>query len=204
MGQGGSRKFWHRTQAKNSFAETVGPAESIKCVASIHKFVPEQTATVYAIAKILYELSALHEFAVLPMRHNEEELNLELSRLFSQYHFLLETHRNPWGEMQFGKILEDLDALASNIAFDVKGNNILTLIIMAGVDRIRVRQQPKLNGNKDEDSMLMTVVSIVSEYFAIVPAWARFWNSHAVMHARISPRFLMLGWTFSWMQIQKG
>ncbi len=107
-------------------------------MASIHKFVPEQATTVYAIAKILYELSASHEFAVLPVRHNEEELNLELSQLFSQYRFLLETYRNPWGEMQFGKILEDLDALASNIAFDVKGNDILTLIVMARVDRICV------------------------------------------------------------------
>ncbi len=173
-------------------------------MASIHKFVPEQTATVYAIAKILYELSALHEFAVLPRRHNEEELNLKLSQLFSQDHFLLETYRNPWGKMQFGKILEDLDTLAGNIAFDVEGNNVLLLIVTVEVDRICVCQQPKLNGNKDEDSMLMTVVSIVLEYFAIGSAWARFRTSHAVMHVRISPRFLTLGRTFSWMQIQKG
>jgi activating signal cointegrator complex subunit 3 len=57
-----------------------GTAESTECVASIHKFVPEQIVTVYAIAKILYELSFTHEFAELPVRHNEEELNLELSR----------------------------------------------------------------------------------------------------------------------------
>ncbi len=34
----------------------------------------------FAIAQILYELSATHEFDELPVRHNEEELNLELSR----------------------------------------------------------------------------------------------------------------------------
>jgi hypothetical protein len=116
----------------------LGTAETIKCVASIHKFVPEQTATVYAIAKILYELSALHEFAVLPVRRNEEELNLELSQLFSQDRFLPKTYCNPWGEIQFGKILEDLGTLAGKIAFDVKGNNVVPLIITTGVDRIRV------------------------------------------------------------------
>lgn len=42
--------------------------------------------------------------------------------------------------MRFGKILEDLDALAGNIAFNhVHGN---PLIVTAGVDRIRLRNQP--------------------------------------------------------------
>ncbi|KAL7463756.1 hypothetical protein ACHAXS_004111 [Conticribra weissflogii] len=42
--------------------------------------------------------------------------------------------------MRFGKILEDLDALAGNIAFNhVHGN---PLIVTAGVDRIRIRQRP--------------------------------------------------------------
>lgn len=34
----------------------------------------------FAIAKILFELSATHEFNELPVRHTEEELNLELSK----------------------------------------------------------------------------------------------------------------------------
>jgi hypothetical protein len=34
----------------------------------------------YGIAKILYSLSHTHEFNELPVRHNEEELNLDLSR----------------------------------------------------------------------------------------------------------------------------
>jgi len=52
--------------------------------------------------------SVTHEFAELPVRHNEEELKLELSPLFSKDCFLLETYRNPWSEMRFGKILENL------------------------------------------------------------------------------------------------
>lgn len=44
--------------------------------------------------------------------------------------------------MRFGKILEDLDALAGNIAFrHVEGN---PLIVTAGVDRIRLRVRPTI------------------------------------------------------------
>lgn len=34
----------------------------------------------YAVAKILFSLSATHEYDELPVRHNEEDLNLELSK----------------------------------------------------------------------------------------------------------------------------
>ena len=62
---------------------------------------------------------------------------------FSKDQHLLETYRNPYGEMRFGKILEDLDALAGNIAFNhVEGNS---LIVTAGVDRIRLRRRPDIN-----------------------------------------------------------
>ena len=70
-----------------------------------------------------------------------------IAYLFSQDQFLLETYRNPWGEMRFGKILEDLDALAGNIAFNhVEGKN--TLIVTAGVDRIRVRRRPEIGADQ--------------------------------------------------------
>ena len=36
---------------------------------------------------------------------------------FSTDEFLKETYKNPWNQLRFGKILEDLDALAGNIAF---------------------------------------------------------------------------------------
>jgi hypothetical protein len=44
--------------------------------------------------------------------------------------------------------LEDLDALAGNIAFNhivLEGNDLLPLIVTAGVDRIRVRQRPNID-----------------------------------------------------------
>ena len=65
---------------------------------------------------------------------------------FSTDEFLKETYKNPWGEMRFGKILEDLDALAGNIAFEhVEGN---PLIVTAGVDRIRVRERPNIGADQ--------------------------------------------------------
>ncbi|KAL7529479.1 hypothetical protein ACHAXR_005091 [Thalassiosira sp. AJA248-18] len=74
------------------------------------------------------------------------ESEVSIAYLFSQDQFLLETYRNPWGEMRFGKVLEDLDALAGNIAFNhVEGN---PLIVTAGVDRIRVRQRPDIGADQ--------------------------------------------------------
>jgi acyl-coenzyme A thioesterase 9 len=66
-----------------------------------------------------------------------------ISYPFSTDEFLLESYRNPWGEMRFGRILEDLDALAGNIAFHhVQGN---ALIVTAGVDRITVRRATQMD-----------------------------------------------------------
>lgn len=76
------------------------------------------------------------------------ESEVGIPYLFSKDQFLLETYRNPWGEMRFGKILEDLDALAGNIAFNhvvLEGNDLLPLIVTAGVDRIRVRRRPNID-----------------------------------------------------------
>ena len=65
-----------------------------------------------------------------------------ISYPFSTDEFLLESYKNPWGQMRFGKLLEDLDALAGNIAFNhVEGN---PLIVTAGVDRIRLRRRPQI------------------------------------------------------------
>ena len=65
---------------------------------------------------------------------------------FSKDQHLLETYRNPYGEARMGKILEDLDALAGNIAFNhVEGN---PLIVTAGVDRIRLRKRPDIKADQ--------------------------------------------------------
>lgn len=65
---------------------------------------------------------------------------------FSKDEFLLENYKNPWNQMRFGKILEDLDALAGNIAFYHCLNN--PLIVTAAVDRIRVRHRPIIGSDQ--------------------------------------------------------
>ena len=67
----------------------------------------------------------------------------DISYPFSTDEFLKETYRNPWGQMRFGKILEDLDALAGNIAFAHVQDPHMN-IVTASVDRIRLRTSPNL------------------------------------------------------------
>jgi acyl-coenzyme A thioesterase 9 len=82
----------------------------------------------------------------LPKSKAPRESMTEISYPLSTDEFLLESYRNPWGQMRFGKILEDLDALAGNIAFNhVEGN---PLIVTAAVDRIRLRKRPLVDADQ--------------------------------------------------------
>jgi len=76
---------------------------------------------------------------------------------FSSDNFLRESYRNPWGQMRFGKILEDLDAMAGNVAFNHVGGQ--ALIVTAGVDRIRIRKKPSI----DLDQLLTGKVTWVGK-----------------------------------------
>lgn len=68
---------------------------------------------------------------------------ISISYPFSRDELLKESYRNPWGQLRFGKILEDLDALAGNIAFaHVKDPNLT--IVTASVDRIILSSIPNL------------------------------------------------------------
>lgn len=58
----------------------VGNTAVVNRVHSIQQFTAEHAMYTFATAQILHELSSTHEFDELPVRHNEEELNLELSR----------------------------------------------------------------------------------------------------------------------------
>ena len=58
----------------------LGKPDSTKRVESIRKFAQEHEMYTFAVANILYVLSFTHEFNEIPVRHNEEEENLELSR----------------------------------------------------------------------------------------------------------------------------
>lgn len=67
-----------------------------------------------------------------------------ISYPFSTDEFLRETYRNPWGHMRFGKVLEDLDALAGSIAF-AHVQDPTTIIVTASVDRIRLMGVPSID-----------------------------------------------------------
>lgn len=70
-----------------------------------------------------------------------------ISYPFSSDEFLKEQYRNPFGQMRFGKVLEDLDALAGNIAFAHVQDPDLT-IVTASVDRIRLSAPPNLDADQ--------------------------------------------------------
>lgn len=58
---------------------------------------------------------------------------------FSTDAFFMETYRNPFGQMRFGKILEDIDALAGNVAFyhaSYQNQPNFPMVVTASVDRI--------------------------------------------------------------------
>lgn len=60
--------------------DSIFDKKCVQRVNSITRFTPEHEIYTFAVAKILYELSFTHEFNELPVRHNEEDLNLELSK----------------------------------------------------------------------------------------------------------------------------
>ncbi|CAB9512878.1 Acyl-CoA thioesterase [Seminavis robusta] len=64
---------------------------------------------------------------------------------FTKDELLSESYKSPWNSMRIGKILEDLDALAGNIAFyHVRNEDNAVehpLIVTASVDRIRLRKE---------------------------------------------------------------
>lgn len=72
---------------------------------------------------------------------------VQVSYPFSTDALLWETYRNPWGQMRLGKLLEDLDALAGNIAFfhvhtENRPEEDYPVIVTASVDRISLHQRP--------------------------------------------------------------
>ena len=81
---------------------------------------------------------------------------VEVSYPFSTDTLLWEAYRNPWGQMRLGRLFEDLDALAGNIAFfHVHNNNTgqiserdYPIIVTASVDRIRLRHRPQAGSDQ--------------------------------------------------------
>lgn len=80
---------------------------------------------------------------------------------FSSSPYVSELYKSPWGTVRIGSVLEDLDALAGNIAFKhaaAGGGWKPPLIVTAGVDRIQVSKVP---GVGEGDQVLSGAISWV-------------------------------------------
>lgn len=79
---------------------------------------------------------------------------VEISYPFTSDALLVEAYRSPWGRVRLGKMLEDIDALAGNIAYyhcenDKNDQAEHPLIVTASVDRIRLDSvQPGLGSDQ--------------------------------------------------------
>ena len=81
-------------------------------------------------------------FEKVKFRHPSES-KTTIDYNFSTDEFLREAYKSPGGAMRFGKVLEDLDALAGNIAFHhVIGGDVM--LVTAAVDRIALKDIPVL------------------------------------------------------------
>ena len=92
---------------------------------------------------------------------------------FSADENLLEAYRNPWNAVRVGRVLEDLDSLAGNIAFshcdDADRNTRPQLLVTASVDRVRLMRALKL----EEDVILSGAVAWVGRSSMVIrmEAW---------------------------------
>jgi acyl-coenzyme A thioesterase 9 len=81
---------------------------------------------------------------------------VDISYPFSTDAMLWESYRNPWGDIRMGKILEDLDALAGNVAFfhvddslSATGTPSHPIIVTASVDKISLHDRPVSGSNQN-------------------------------------------------------
>ena len=92
---------------------------------------------------------------------------------FSADESLLEAYRNPWNAVRVGRVLEDLDSLAGNIAFshcdDADRATRPQLLVTASVDRVRLMRALKL----EEDVILSGAVAWVGRSSMVIrmEAW---------------------------------
>ena len=86
-----------------------------------------------------------------------------------------EAYRNPWNEVRLGRVLEDLDSLAGNIAFahcdDADVATRPQLLVTASVDRVRLLRPLRLS----EDMNLSGAVAWVGRSSIVIrmEAWPR-------------------------------
>jgi acyl-coenzyme A thioesterase 9 len=81
-----------------------------------------------------------------PTTKTPDESRVTVNYPFSTSPVLLETYKNPWSQMRFGKLMEDMDALAGNIAFFHvdQGQTQHPTLVTASFDRIRLKERPAM------------------------------------------------------------
>ncbi|GKY94033.1 hypothetical protein MPSEU_000370000 [Mayamaea pseudoterrestris] len=96
------------------------------------------------------EENSSHPTDVMSSGRAPSESRVQVVYDFKTNSYLLNAYRNPWGQMRLGKLMEDLDALAGNIAYLHGGRNHPKhpMIVTASVDRIRLRERPQIHDNQ--------------------------------------------------------
>eukprot|EP00013_Stygamoeba_regulata_P020307 CAMPEP_0177654780 /NCGR_PEP_ID=MMETSP0447-20121125/14539_1 /TAXON_ID=0 /ORGANISM="Stygamoeba regulata, Strain BSH-02190019" /LENGTH=433 /DNA_ID=CAMNT_0019158501 /DNA_START=503 /DNA_END=1804 /DNA_ORIENTATION=- len=92
---------------------------------------------------------------------------------FSSSEKLRDSYSNPWGKIRVGRVLEDLDALAGNIAaYHCESDQPPLVIVTASVDRITMRHRANL---KDDMTLSGTVAwvgtSSLEIHMAVTSSW---------------------------------
>jgi acyl-coenzyme A thioesterase 9 len=92
---------------------------------------------------------------ILLQGRKPSDSRVEVSYPFSTDAMLWDSYRDPWGDIRMGKILEDLDALAGNVAFFHVDDSLSTIgtsnhpiIVTASVDKISLHDRPMSGSNQ--------------------------------------------------------
>jgi len=81
-----------------------------------------------------------------PVERKPSESRTTVTYEFTKDPFLCQSYENPWGFFRKGKLLEDMDALAGNIAFKhCEKDGKVPLLVTASVDKIRLSINPTLD-----------------------------------------------------------
>ena len=85
---------------------------------------------------------------IAPKFRHPSESKTTIDYNFQTDEFLREAYKSPGGTMRFGKVLEDLDALAGNIAFHHVVGGEEVMLVTAACDRIALKCIPALENDQ--------------------------------------------------------
>ena len=153
--QGLLRRISNNGRAIQTRIQQQGPTVARRAFASVEDLPPVKHASKFKgpIVNQLWDLrleakqKAASKTIDMERPRPPSESMTKITYDFQDDEFLMERYRNPFGHLRFGKVLEDLDALAGNIAYnhvqDPKVN-----IVTASVDRIRLSGSVSLEKNQ--------------------------------------------------------